>query len=274
MRKETIRLARASVNFWNKVDFKEIMLKTLIGKKAYISRTYFYHFNDSSLVGDVIYGEIYKARLRGHHNELISPENFEYRQIQMNELHETSKYCIFPDHTIAISSRSKFKSDEFIDIFKKLFNLNCPEFAQIEINYRKDDYDIFNIINSFDKMIEVDIKKLRKSNPDPKPSFDPIETFLKEERTDEYSADFVANQESPKGLNRDYSSHIMSAISLTDAGYGQSWITGIKNGAKIIIRSIDKIIEGTIDRIEEPDPSRFINAIVEKLYVFSSRLNF
>lgn len=264
IRTETIRLGRIIINCWYKVEFQDIMAKTLKGKKAYISKAYFYHFNDSQLIGEIIYGEIYEARLRRQHNELISPENFEYRPIQLNELHEISKFCIFPDHTIAITSRSKFKSDEFLDIFRKLFNLNCPELVQIEINYRKDDYDIFNIIKSFDKMIEVEIKNLRKSNPDPRPSFEPIEAFLREESTDEYSAHFLANQDSPKGLNRSYSSHIMSAISLTDGGYGRSWIKGIKDGSIIIIRSLDKVIEGSIDRLEEKDPSKFINAVINK----------
>lgn len=155
------------------------------------------------MVGDKIYGEIFKAKLQGRHDELI-PEKLEYRPIQLNELFEFSRFCIFSDHTIAMTSKAKFNSEEFIDIFKKLSNLNSPKLAQLEINYRRDDYDIFKMIDSFDKMIKVEIKNLKKSNPDPRPSYEPIESFLIEEQTDEYSAHFISNENSERGLNRNY----------------------------------------------------------------------
>jgi hypothetical protein len=136
------------------------MLETLSGRNAHKSKSYLYHFRNSQLIGNNIYGEIFKAKLLGRHEELI-PESLEYRPIQLNELYEFSRFCIFQDHTIAITSKTKFNLEEFIDIFKKLFNLNSPKLAQIDINYRRDDYDIFKMIDSFDKMIVVDIKKIK-----------------------------------------------------------------------------------------------------------------
>eukprot|EP00825_Cyclidium_porcatum_P042241 TRINITY_DN5745_c0_g1_i1.p1 TRINITY_DN5745_c0_g1~~TRINITY_DN5745_c0_g1_i1.p1 ORF type:complete len:104 (-),score=16.18 TRINITY_DN5745_c0_g1_i1:134-445(-) len=76
--------------------------------------------------------EIYKAKLQGVHNELI-PEKLEYRPIQLSELFESSRFCIFSDHTIAMTSKAKFNSEEFIDIFEKLSNLNSPKLAQFTI---------------------------------------------------------------------------------------------------------------------------------------------
>lgn len=246
-----------------------LMAKTLLGRRSHTSRSYLYHFGNSQLVGESIYGEIFKAKLRGRHDELI-PEELEYRQIQLNELYEFSRFCIFPDHTIAMSSKSKFSSEEFMQIFKKLFSANCPELVQVDINYRRDDYDIFKVIASFDKMTEVEIKNLKKSNPDPKPSFEAIENFLRNEQTDEYSAYFISKPESEKGLNRNYDSHIMSSISLTDGGYGESKIVGIKNGERIVINTADKIIQGVISKIAEEDASGFIASITNK---FSKYIN-
>jgi hypothetical protein len=203
IRTETIKLGRIVINYWDKIDFKKLMARTLSGRRSHISRSYLYHFTNSQIIGEIIYGEIFKAKLQGRHDELI-PEKLEYRPIQLNELYEFSRFCIFPDHTIAMSSKSKFNSEEFIDIFKKLFSINCQELAQIDINYRRDDYDIFKMIDSFDKMIEVEIKNLRKSNPDPKPSFEAIENFLRNEQTDEYSAHFISGPESVKGLEDSY----------------------------------------------------------------------
>lgn len=263
IRTETIKLGRIVINYWDKIEFGTFMAETLSGRNAHKSKSYFYHFRNSQRIGKIIYGEIFKARLLGKHEELI-PEKLEYRPIQLNELFEFSRFCIFQDHTIAITSKNKFNSEEFIEIFKKLFNLNSPKLAQIEINYRRDDYDIFKMINSFDKMIEVDIKKLRKSNPDPKPSYEAIEAFLMNEQTDEYSANFISQEESQKGLNRNYNSHIMSAISLTDGGYGASIIIGLKNGERIIINTIDKIIQGVVSRVSEDDPSGFVVTITNK----------
>lgn len=251
------------INYWDKIDFNAFIAETLSGRKAYTSRSYFYHFANFRLIGNKIYGEIYKAKLQGVHNELI-PEKLEYRPIQLSELFESSRFCIFSDHTIAMTSKAKFNSEEFIDIFEKLSNLNSPKLAQFTINYRRDDYDIFKMIDSFDKMIEVEIKNLKKSNPDPRPSYEPIETFLKKEQTDEYSAHFISNGDSERGLNRNYNSHIMSAISLTDGGYGESIIIGFKNGEKIIINTIDKIIQGSINKVAEDDTSGFVVSVINK----------
>ncbi|MCK9442106.1 MAG: hypothetical protein M0Q13_11875 [Methanothrix sp.] len=144
------------------MDFSGLFLKTLSGSRTYTSRSYLYHFANSKLVDKNIYGEIFKAKLHGLHNEFI-PDKLQYRSIQLNELYDYNRFCIFPDHTIAICDKSKFTSDDFLKVFQKLFTRNCPEFAQINLNYRRDDYDIFEIIKGFDKMIDVDIKHLKKS---------------------------------------------------------------------------------------------------------------
>ena len=195
----------------------------------------------------------------------------QYRSIQLNELYDYNRFCIFPDHTIAICDKSKFTSDDFLKVFQKLFGLNCPEFAQIDLNYRRDDYDIFEIIKGFDKMIDVGIKHLKKSNPSPKPTFEKIENFLRNEQTDEYSAQFLSNSNSLKGLNRDNGSHIMSAISLSDGGYGECRIVGLKDGASLVINTNDKIIQDAIEKAKHEDSEGFIGGILRKLGKYINR---
>lgn len=261
---ELIKMGRIIINYWEKINFEDFIVKTLLGKKTYTSRKYLYHFKNAKLINKGIYGEIYKARLKGLHDQLVSENELEYRPIQLDELEEYCRFCIFSDHTIAMTSKARFNSDEFIKIFAQLSALNSPKLAQIEIKYRRDDYDVFSIIDSFNKMIAVEIKKLRKSNPSPKPTFEKIEAFLKKEQTDEYSAEFKSDEASDVGLSRRHDSHIMSAISLSDAGYGESRIVGIKDGELIIINTKDKVIQGFIDKANKDDSGRFFDAILSK----------
>ena len=194
-----------------------------------------------------------------------SANKLEYHEIRINELYEYNRFLIFPDHTIAMCSKARFNSDEFIKIFKKLFDLNCPNYAvKADINYRRDDYDIFDIINGFDKMVDVIIKRLRKSNPNPRPAFERIEKFLEKEQTDEYSAQFVSDQRSQVGLTRDPDSHIMSAISLSDEGYGESTIKGIKSGELIVINTKDKIIQANVEKVDQNKTQNFADIILRK----------
>jgi len=116
----------------------------------------------------------------------------------------------------------------------------------------------------------VKIKNLHKSNPSPKPTFEIIETFLKEEKTDEYSATFLSDTSSETGLTRDYKSHIMSGISLTDAGYGESIIKGLqktkdaKDTEIIIISTKDRIIQSRIAKVEQENKIKFIKLLLNK----------
>lgn len=268
MKSETVKLARIVINYWGNKSFNELLDSVFSKKKAYTTKSYFYHFNNTELINGCYYGEINKTRLQKFHKELVSKDLFEYQDTELDELHENARFVIFSDHSIAITSKAKFHSDEFIKVFKELFILNCDEFAQISINYRRNDYDIFSIIKSFGKLIEVKIKKLRKSNPSPKPVFEKIEKFLTEEKTDEFSAIFLSDEHSETGLTRDYDSHIMSGISLTDAGYGDECIIkGLSKESEIVVfNTNDKIIQSRIIKTE--NKIEFINLILNKFSEF------
>jgi len=263
-----VKLGRIVINYWGEKSFNELLDLVFSKKKPYTSIAYFYHFDNTELINGCYYGEINKTRLQRFHKELISKELFEYKDTELDELHEFARFVIYSDHSTVITSKAKFNSYEFIKIFKELFSLNCEEFAQVNINYRRNDIDIFSIIDSFRKLIEVNIKKLRKSNPSPKPTFEKIEKFLEDEKTDEYSAAFLSDDRSETGLTRDYSSHIMSGISLTDAGYGESIIKGIKDDEIIIINTEDKIIQSKIIKIDRENKVGFINLILTKFSGF------
>lgn len=270
MQTETIKLGRIVINYWEKKPFNDLLKSVFSNNIPYTSKSYFYHFHETELIDGCYYGEINKTRLQKFHKELTSKESLQYKDIELDELYEFARFVIFSDHSIAITSKAKFNSDDFIKIFKELFALNCEDLAQVSINYRRNDEDIFSIINGFWKLIEVKIKNLHKSNPSPKPTFEKIETFLKEEKTDEYSATFLSDLNSETGLTRDYNSHIMSGISLTDAGYGESTIKGLQKTKSIedieiiIINTKDRIIQSRIAKVERESKIEFIKFVLKK----------
>lgn len=270
MQTETIKLGRIVINYWEKKPFNDLLKSVFSNNIPYTSKSYFYHFHETELIDGCYYGEINKTRLQKFHKELTSKESLQYKDIELDELYEFARFVIFSDHSIAITSKAKFNSDDFIKIFKELFALNCEDLAQVSINYRRNDEDIFSIINGFWKLIEVKIKNLHKSNPSPKPTFKKIETFLKEEKTDEYSATFLSDLNSETGLTRDYNSHIMSGISLTDAGYGESTIKGLQKTKSIedieiiIINTKDRIIQSRIAKVERESKIEFIKFVLKK----------
>ena len=270
MQTETIKLGRIVINYWGKKPFNYLLKSVFSNNRPYTSKSYFYHFHETELIEGCYYGEINKTKLQTFHTELTSKESFQYKDIELDELHEYARFVIFSDHSIAITSKAKFNSDDFIKIFKELFALNCDGYAQISMNYRRNDEDIFLIINGFWKLIEVKIKNLHKSNPSPKPTFEKIEKFLKEEKTDEYSATFLSDRNSETGLTRDYNSHIMSGISLTDAGYGESIIKGLQKPKSvedieiIIINTNDRIIQSIIAKVKRESKIEFINLVLKK----------
>jgi len=216
----------------------------------------------------VIYGEINKVKYKTKHSELINEEELEYKETELTELYEYCKFCIFPDHTMVISSKSKFDSDEFLKIFLNLFRKNCTELiSRLELHYIRDEEDIFKIIKSFKKMTYVQIHEIRKSNPDPKPTFEKIEKFLDEENTDVYSAEFIS--ESDIGLNRSFTSHIMSAISLAGAGYGECKFSGVnEEGESISIDTRENIVQARIGRTDRDEPRDFIKIVIKRFHKY------
>lgn len=269
MNTEKIKLGKIVIKIWSGKDFHSTMKTVLAGRKYCTSSAFLYHFNNEKIVSDeIFYGELFKTRLSGEHVELVSDISLKYQDKKLDELYEYVRFCIFPDHSIIMTSKSNFNSDEFIKKFSELFKLNSPEFVRLDIRYVRDDYDIFEIIDNFDKMIEVTIKELRKSNPSPKPTFEKIEKFLENENVDEYSAGFKSDDHSSSGLQRNLNSHIMSAISLTDSGYGESQIIGLKDGEMITIKSKDKIIQSIITKLESTEFEEFIKLAWTKFQNF------
>lgn len=123
MQTETVKLGHIVINYWGEKSFNELLDLVFSKKKAYTSRAYFYHFDNTEPVNGCYYGEINKVRLQKFHKELISKESFEYKDTELDELHEFARFVIFSDHSIVITSKAKFNSDEFIKIFKELFSL-------------------------------------------------------------------------------------------------------------------------------------------------------
>jgi len=108
----------------------------------------------------------------------------------------------------------------------------------------------------------VKISGLRKSNPSPKPTFKPIESFLEKEQTDEYSAVFKSDDKSKRGLNRDHESQIMSAISLAAAGYGDCTFSGKEKDDSLKTVNIkDNIIQGRVKMADKDNPEEFVNIV-------------
>jgi hypothetical protein len=225
-----------------------VILEGLKENKAVSTNSFLYHFKNIEafeLDEKVIYGELYKSKLSSEH-EILDLANLTYQPETLNEFFSLNKFVIFTDLSIVFTSRSKFKDDEFIHNFEKLYHLNATElFSQIKINYRKDDFDIFEKIMQFSRLLEVKLKNIRKSNPTPRPTFKKIEALLEKEKTDVFNADFIS--EKKQGLSRESDSLIMSGISISDSGYGESIIIGQHpNGHLEKINSKDNVIRNLI----------------------------
>ncbi|MCK9442419.1 MAG: hypothetical protein M0Q13_13495 [Methanothrix sp.] len=63
----------------------------------------------------------------------------------------------------------------------------------------------------------------------------------------------------------------MSAISLSDGGYGESRIVGLKDGARMVINTNDKIIQDAIEKAKHEDSEGFISGILRKLGKYINR---
>ncbi len=264
MVKENVKVGRIVLRYWGTLNFDQFMMRTLSGTKPHRGRSFLFHFNNPRSIHDIIYGEIFKTKLGHKYKELVSPENVEYIDREINELFKFIRFCIFPDHTIIFTNRSEFGPDEFLKVFIKLVRLNAPDIFNLDVIYQREDNKIFEIIKSLDRLAFVKILRLRKSNPDPKPTFEKIERFLENERTTEYSATFTSDKE--EGLNREVDSHIMSAISLADAGYGEAEIQGIRKKESVRILSTDNIIQSDIDKIPYEDWETFLEIVKTKIW--------
>lgn len=243
-----------------------VISKGLKGTKSHQSKSFLYHFKNVETFMqpmELVYGEIYKSKLSSEHKEL-NKKDLTYDSKIIDEFFSMSRFVVFNDLSIVFTRNHLFKDDEFVKIFKKIYSLNADEFAsQIDIHYRKEDFDIFDKINSFSRLVEVELMNIRKSNPIPKPTFDKIEALLEKERTDVLNAKFTS--EKTEGLARDFESHIMSAISIADSGYGDSIILGQKqNGMFEKIKLRDYIIRKKIEYIPPEEDKKFIHLIIEE----------
>lgn len=270
-----VNLGKITHKFFGKENPLDIIYSGLKGNIAVSSTSFLYHFNNVDLSkipeSRFIYGELYKSKLSSRHDVLVNKETFTYDPEVIDELFAISKFIIFSDLSIMFTSSQKISDDVFIEYFKKLYHLNATElFSKIEIHYQKDDFDIFEKIMSFSRLIEVELFNIRKSNPCPKPTFEKIEALLEREKTDVLTARFKSEKSS--GLTRDLDSHIMSGISIADSGYGDSVILGQNvdgNFEKIKLK--DRAIKKRIDEIVTNEKTQFASFVYKIFgkYIFS-----
>ncbi|WP_321430457.1 hypothetical protein [uncultured Methanolobus sp.] len=243
-----------------------VIYEGLKGETPISTQSFFYHLRNVEIhtVSDnvVIYGELYKSKLSAEH-QVLEKDTLTYHLETNDELFSISRFVIFTDLSIVFTSSSKIEDDVFIEMMKKLYHINAQQlFSKIEIHYRREDFDIFERIYSYSRLIEVELVNIRKSNPIPKPTFQKIEAFLEREKTDVLNAKFKS--EKSEGLARDLESHIMSGISIADSAYGESIILGQKpNGEIEKIKSKDKAIRKRIPYIDITEKTEFIAEIIQ-----------
>lgn len=258
-------LGRITHTSFGKEKAQDVIYKGLKGSNSLSSKNFFYHFKNVGIFTqpiNLIYGEIYKTKLSSEH-KVLNKKDLTYNPEIIDEFFSMNRFVIFNDLSIVFTSSYQFKEDIFINIFKKLYSINSEEYAsQINIHYRKEDFNIFEKINSFSRLVEVELMNIRKSNPTPKPTFEKIEALLKKEKTDVLNAKFIS--EKSEGLARGLESHIMSAISIADSGYGDSIILGQKqNGVFEKIKLRDYVIRKRIQYIPPEEKKEFIHLIIE-----------
>lgn len=261
MKKETLYLGRLVIRSFGGESFDQIIETGLSGRSSHSRGNFLYHFANYHGVGKIHYGELFKAKLSNVHRELIDGETPQYRDVTLDEFFQYVRFCVFPDHSIVMSDKSIFSADDFIDIFPILIRQNTRTMVNVNVNYRRTDSEIFDIIRHLERLTYVYVSKIRKSNPSPKPSFKQIEDFLDREGVDEYEASFRAEEQG--SLNRDLDSHIMSAISLSDAGYGESLIEGHREGKQVTVKSWENAIQARIPPIPHEMWKEFVQAAKE-----------
>ena len=274
---EQANLARIThKSFGDKNPF-EVIFQDLKGADFVTKKAFLYHFKNVEIFeleynnkhGKTIYGELFKAKLSSQH-EILDKKTLDYKHELIDEKYSSSRFIIFRDLSIVFTSNARLNSDLFIFMFKKLYHKNADElFSQIEIHYRKEDFDIFEKIRLFARLIKVELINIRKSNPTPRPTFKKIEKFLDREKTDVFSGKFESEKE--EGLARDSESHIMSGISIANSAYGDSIILGQNpDGGIEKIRLKDKRITKRIQKIPYDKKEEFIKSILEKFYKYLS----
>ncbi len=274
---EQANLARITHKSFGKQNPFELIFKGLKGVNIATTRSFLYHLKNVEILElkyngkneKIIYGELFKAKLSSQH-EILDKETLDYKSEIIDEKFSSSRFAVFADLSIVFTSNARLDSDQFIIMFKKLYHNNADElFSQIELHYRKEDFDIFEKIRSFARLIKVELINIRKSNPSPRPTFKKIEEFLAREKTDIYYGNFESEKE--EGLARDLESHIMSGISIANSAYGDSIILGENpDGGIEKIRLKDKRITKPIQKISYDNKKEFISSIIEKFYKYLS----
>lgn len=249
-----------------------VIFRGLKGNMSFSTKSFLYHFNNVDIFNiseKIIYGEIYKSKLSSEH-KVLDKSNLTYNSEIIDEFFSMSRFVIFNDLSIVFTSNYHLKDDDFINVFKNLYSRNADEYAsKIEIHYRKKDFDIFEKINSFSRLVEVELINIRKSNPTPKPTYEKIEALLNREKTDVLNAKLKS--ENQDGLARDLNSLIMSAISIADSGYGDSIIVGQNFNNDIEkIKLKDFVIRKRIENIPIEENQKFINLIVTRFRKYIS----
>lgn len=249
-----------------------VIFRGLKGNMSLSTKSFLYHFKNVDTFNfseKLIYGEIYKSKLSSEH-KVLDKSNLTYNSEKIDEFFSMSRFVIFNDLSIVFTSNYLLKDDDFINVFKNLYSRNADEYAsKIKIHYRKEDFDIFEKIKSFSRLVEVELINIRKSNPTPKPTYERIEALLNKEKTDVFNAKLKS--EKPDGLARDLNSLIMSAISIADSGYGDSIIVGQNFNNDIEkIKLKDFVIRKRIENIPIEENQNFINLIVTKFKKYVS----
>lgn len=269
---EELKLCKVRIISYEEKSFEVMMEQVFTSDINYISgkSTFFFknYFKDSN---DLIYGEAHKFKLNKIDIDLSDDMASEVEN-RHNPLEAIVRFIIFSNHTIVISSKQKFNSDMFIKMFDYIFSSLYPKYeAEASISYMKEDDDIFSIIRNFKRLVEVEVKGLKKSNPSPKPTFKEIEDFMKKVSTDVYSMKMVSYDK--QGLDRSDDGHTMSAISLSNSGYADKceFIGEEVSGDFKRINIKDLIIGKRVEKVPDEDREGFINSVVKAFHKYVQR---
>lgn len=157
---EQANLARIThTSFGDKNPFK-IIFESLKGTKPVTTKAFLYHLKNvdvfeldyNNKMERIIYGELFKAKLSSSH-DVLNKVTLDYKSEVIDEKFSSSRFTIFRDLSIVFTSNARLDSDTFRMIFKQLYQKNADElFSQIDIHYRKEDFDIFEKIKLFARL--------------------------------------------------------------------------------------------------------------------------
>lgn len=183
------------------------------------------------------FGTVYDEEQHSYRKELIKSGEAAYANF----------FVIPKKYILVIEDKYNLRRNVFVKKFKEFWGKNGGNYTDIQIEFIKDEVEIFEIVSTWDRLSKATFN-LVPSNPSSREDWKDVDELIQKAKAKRAKLEF--ENKDKEGLARE-KSIIQTSMSMAADGYGEFKLKGWKGSVGQSFSSISKIMRKEIHSVDE-----------------------